>query len=173
MELLSSFNVDVTIGPACRTFETFRLGAGSSDIIFTEFADLAAAASSLIVLAAFRTVPLRPMCEGGGMSSASLAAFRSATVCLGFETSLCDISFRLLLDGLFSSRPLLDGLLSSSEESGPVMFDGAFQSVTVEVYTTSFGIGIVGCRPSCTSCAMSYTTLFTLLPPLSLKHLPS
>jgi hypothetical protein len=81
------------------------------------------AVSSLIVLAAFRTVPLLLGFSGGGMSSASLAAFRSATVCLWFATSLCEISFNPRLGGLDSS---------ADDDDSCVLVFGASHLVTVE-----------------------------------------
>ena len=102
-------------------------GAGivsGSDAIFTD--SPAFAASSLIVLAARRTVPERAATrdaglEGGGMASASRTILRSeGSIVLGFATSLCDISLIALVRG----RKLSD----SSASGVPV----TFQSLTVE-----------------------------------------
>ena len=95
-----------------------------SDAIFTD--SPAFAASSLIVLAARRTVPERAATldaglEGGGMVSASRAILRSdGSIVLGFATSLCEISLIALVRGLKPSE--------SSGSGVPV----TFQSLTAE-----------------------------------------
>lgn len=101
-------------------------GTGSgSDAIFTD--SPAFAASSLIVLAARRTVPERAATldtglDGGGMASASRTILRSdGSIVLGFATSLCEISLIALVRGLKPSE--------SSGSGDPV----TFQSLTVEI----------------------------------------
>ena len=118
-------SLSVAVEGSGRVFETRKVGTGGSSFAILTASALFAV-SSLIVRAAFLTVPVRPAGlgrAGGGISSASLAALRSATTGRVLATSLCAISL----------SPRLGGLLTSSQLSVKLAFGLTSQLLTVEM----------------------------------------
>lgn len=133
-EPLASFKAELTSGAlfvvtgAGRSLDTRNVpeDEGPDEVSLATLTDSEFAVSSLIVLAARRTVPDLAALEGargGGISSASLAAFwDSATRGRVEDTSLCEISF----------KPRIDAFARTGSTGG-LAARGPLKSLTVEM----------------------------------------